>query len=327
MIDLIQECSGARRIGISGHVRPDGDCVGSCMALYLYLKKKFPETEIKVYLEKPADIFAVLKGVSGIDSLFEEDREYDVFFALDCNEDRLGPARKYFEKAGKTINIDHHISNMPGCGDVNEVHPDASATAEVLYGLIDRKDMDRDIATALYIGLIHDTGVFQYSNTTPETMRAGADLITFGFDFPKLIQETFYEKTPVQTRILGKVLTECTGILDGRAVVGYVDRKTMESYGADPKDLEGIVSSLRNIKGIDCAVFVYETEKHENKVSLRSTEKVDVAEIASRFGGGGHVRAAGCTVEGTFSDCIRKISDEIEKQLFEEPDKNGNGSV
>ena len=313
-MNILRECEGAKSIGIGGHVRPDGDCVGACLALYQYLLKCFPDTYMKVFLEKPADIFREMKGYDEIDSTFAEDTVFDVFFCLDCANDRLGGAEKYFAGAGKRINIDHHVSN-PGCGNVNYVKPMASSTSELIYDLIDKEKLDRDLAETLYIGIIHDTGVFQYSNTSPETMEKAAQLIRFGFPFPKLIEETFYQKTYVQSQIMGRALIQSIRFMDGRCIVSCIDRKTMDFYGVGPTDLDGIVNQLRNIAGIQCAIFMYQTDVLEYKISLRSDETVDVAKVAKFFGGGGHMRAAGCTMRGTFHDCVNNLSLHIEKQL------------
>ncbi len=313
-INLLQECAGAKRIGISGHVRPDGDCVGACLALWQYLVKCFPESQVKVFLEKPAEIFSGIKGFGDIESDFPQEEPFDVFLVLDCSLDRLGGAEKYFHEARKTINIDHHISNK-GCAMVNDLQPQIGSTCEVLYDLLEADKMDQDIALSLYIGMIHDTGVFQYSNTTPDTMRKAAQLISFGFDFPRLIEETFYQKSYLQSQIMGRALMESIRFMDGRCIVSAIDRKTMDFYEVTPKDLDGIVNQLRNIKGICCAIFMYETDVLEYKVSLRSDEKVDVSKVAAYFGGGGHVRAAGCTMRGTFHDCVNNLSLHIEKQL------------
>lgn len=316
---LLEECKQAKRIGISGHIRPDGDCIGSCMGLYLYLKKVRPDADIHVFLEKPADIFRCIRGVEEIDSDFGNQETFDVFFCLDTAADRLGGAEEYFHAAAKKINIDHHVSNK-GCGDVNYVIPEASSTSELIYNLIDGDQLDGEIAKALYIGIIHDTGVFQYSNTSPETLQAAARLISFGFDFSRLIEETFYEKTYLQTQILGRALLESIRFMDGKCVVSVLDKKTMEFYGASSQDLEGIVSQLRSIKGVECAVFMYQTGVLEYKVSMRSGGQINVSRIASYFGGGGHVRAAGCTMNGTSHDVINNLSLHIEKQFIEEQD-------
>lgn len=319
-LDLIKECKEAKRIGISGHIRPDGDCVGAVLGLQQYLRKCLPDADVKVFLEKPAAIFREIKGFEEIDSDFPEEAPFDVYFALDCGAERLGGAEKYFRAAAKKINIDHHVSN-PGTGDLNYIHPETGSTCELLYDLMEQEQMDRDIALAIYIGIIHDTGVFQYSNTTPATMEKGAKLIGFGLDFPRLIQETFYQKTYVQAQIMGRALMESIRFLDGRCIVSVVDKKTMDFYEVGPKDMDGIVNQLRNIEGIDCAIFMYQTGVLEYKVSMRSSERVDVAEVASYFGGGGHVRAAGCTMRGTFHDCVNNLSLHIEKQLKSQDNK------
>ncbi|MCM1135508.1 MAG: bifunctional oligoribonuclease/PAP phosphatase NrnA [Clostridium sp.] len=315
-MNICEEAKGAVTIGVSGHIRPDGDCVGSAMGLYLYLKKACPEATVQVFLEKPADIFSCIEGIEEIHTDFATEVEvFDLFIALDTSKDRLGEAESYFDGARKTINIDHHISNK-GCGDVNYVNPNASSTSELVYEVIgDKTLLDEEIAKALYIGIMHDTGVFQYSNTSPATLRTVADLISFGFDFNRLIDETFYEKTYIQNQILGRALLESILFMNGKCIVSMVDKKTMNFYRAEPHDLEGIVNQLRNTKGVECAIFMYQTNTLEYKVSLRSNGKVDVAKVVAFFGGGGHVRAAGVTMPGTFHDIVNNLSGHIAEQL------------
>ena len=322
VIDIYEEVKDAKTIGISGHIRPDGDCVGSCLGLYLYLKKKCREARVQVMLEKPGDIFSCISGFNEIDSTFSGQQEpYDVFIALDCEKSRLGEAEKFFDQAGKKINIDHHISNENGCGDVNYVVPTASSASELVYDVIHREELDEEIAKALYIGIIHDTGVFQYSNTSPKTMEIASHLITFGFDFPALISSTFYEKTYIQNQILGRALLESILFMDGRCVVSMIDKKTMAFYNADSHDLEGIVSQLRNTGGVECAIFMYQTGTLEYKVSMRSTGIIDVARVAAFFGGGGHIRASGVTMQGTFHDIVNNLSAQIALQFEENAEK------
>lgn len=317
MIQLKKECDGAKHVVISGHIRPDGDCVGACMAVYLYLKKIMPQIKIEVLLEQPADIFACIQGFEEIKTTYQTNISPDIFIALDCEKTRLGEAEKIFDQAKKTINIDHHISNAQGCGDVNYVVPEASSASELVYDVIEHDMLDEEIAKALYIGIIHDSGIFQYSNTSPKTLRIAADLIAYGFDFPTLIDETFYEKTYVQNQILGRALLESILFMDGRCVVSAVDKKMMDFYQVAPKDLEGIVSQLRIIKGVECAIFMYEIGTQQYKVSLRSCKYIDVRKVAQFFGGGGHIRAAGCTMNGTFYDVVNNLSERIEEQMKE----------
>lgn len=315
-LNLLEECRDAKSIVISGHVRPDGDCIGSCMAMYLYLKKALADTEIAVCLEKPADIFNCIKDIEKIDSSFSA-KAPDVFIALDCEKSRLGEAEALFEKAKRRINIDHHVSNKLGCGDVNYVMPGLSSTAELVYELIDKSYMDEELAKAIYIGIIHDTGIFKYSNTSPKTMRIAADLLEYEFDFPAIIDETFYEKTYVQNQLLGRALLESIMFMDGKCIVSAINQKILSFYNADPGDLDGIINQLRIIKGVECAIFMYETGIQEYKVSLRSCSYIDVSKVASYFGGGGHVRAAGCNMSGTFHDVVNNISKQIERQMKE----------
>ena len=314
-INIKEICKDAKKIAIGGHIRPDGDCVGSTLGLYQYLKKTMPKAKVDIYLEQPAEIFNTIKGYADIDSKFQKEETYDVFFALDCAKDRLGDAMKYFETAGTTVNIDHHISNK-GCGKYNYIVQDASSASELVFDLMEESEIDVEIAKAIYTGMIHDTGVFQYSNTSPKTLHIAAKLIAYGFDFTEIIDQTFYEKTYVQNQIMGRALLESMLFMDGRCIVGMVDQKTMHFYGVVPKDLDGIVSQLRVIKGVDCAIFMYETGTLEYKVSMRSNDKVDVAKIAAFYGGGGHKKAAGCTVNGTFHDVINNLSKSIEMQMF-----------
>ena len=315
MSRLEELLQGAKKVALSGHIRPDGDCVGSVMSVYQYMKKNMPEIEVKVFLETPASVFCCIEGIENIDSSMETTEEYDVFIAMDCTADRLGNAQRIFDKAKTKINIDHHVSNQ-GCGDINIVVPDASSTCEVIYELLDSEKLDVEIAKTLYIGMIHDTGVFKYSNTSPKTLQIAANLIAYGFDFPKIIDETFYEKTYVQTLVCAKAVSESVRFMDGKCIFSVVDKTMMEFFGVGPKDLDGVINQLRIVKGVECAIFMYQIDTMEYKVSMRSNGLVNVSVIASLFGGGGHVRAAGCTMKGTPHDVINNLSAQIALQLL-----------
>ena len=307
--------NGKKRVALGGHIRPDGDCVGSTLGLYLYLKEQYPELETDVYLEGVPQAFRILCGTEEVKTEIQPCESYDLFICLDCGDiKRLGFASVLFEQAKETACIDHHISNE-AFADSNYIVPDASSTAELVFNLLDKAKISKVCAEALYMGIAHDTGVFQYSCTSPETMEAAAELLRKGIDGNTIIDKTYYEKTYVQNQILGKALLESMLILDKRCIVSVVTRKDMEFFRAVPSDLEGIVSQLRQTKGCEVAVFLHETELHTFKVSLRSKEWVDVSRIAQYFGGGGHVRAAGCTLKGTAHDVINNISRQILHQL------------
>lgn len=321
MKNISEILTGVKTMGIGGHIRPDGDCVGSCMALYLYIKSYYPDIDVKVYLENPRPVFSHIERIDEIITEPDGDRVFDLFVTCDVSaRDRLAVAGEYFEKASRTVCIDHHISNE-GFADVNYVQGEISSCCEVLYGLLDQDKIDRPIAAAIYTGMIHDTGVFQYSSTGPETMRIAGELMKTGFDFSRIIDRSFYEKTYVQNQVMGRVLAESIMIQDGKCIIGYMRKRDMDFYGVDGKDLDGIVSQLRLTKGVEVAMFLYETESQKFKVSLRSNGRVDVSRIAVYFGGGGHVRAAGCDLYGSMYDVINNISEQIELQLPPEQDK------
>lgn len=315
MLKLDEMLKGVKRAGIAGHVRPDGDCTGSCLALYQYLCRYYPEVRTDVYLEEIPNSFHILTGADRICHELPEDTEYDVFFALDCGDiKRLGFAGTLFEQAGKTVCIDHHVSNL-AFADENMIVPDASSTSELIYDLMEKEKITKEIAEALYLGIVHDTGVFQYSCTKPSTMEAGAELLRKGIDGPYIIEKTFFEKTYAQNQVLGKALLESIRLMDGQVIFSYITKKSMSFFGVGTKDLEGIVSQLRVTSGVEVAIFLYEVESGEFKVSLRSKEKVDVSKVAKYFGGGGHVRAAGLTFHGTVYDAVNNLVDQIALQL------------
>ena len=308
---------GVKTMGIGGHVRPDGDCVGSCMALYLYIKKWYPEIKADIYLEKPKPVFGHIACMDEVHYEAGEPREYDLFVTCDVSApDRLAVAADYFASAKKTVCIDHHVSNE-AFADVNYIVPDASSTSELVYNLLDYDKMSLETAEALYMGIAHDTGIFRYSCTSPETMEAAAQLMRKGVDTAKITDRTYYEKTYVQNQILGRALLESIMVLDQRCIVSVVRLKEMEFFQAKPSDLEGIVSQMRQTKGVEVAMFLHETAPQTFKVSLRSKERVDVSRIAKYFGGGGHVRAAGVTMKGSVHDVINNMTALIEKQLDE----------
>lgn len=314
-IVLSEILKGRRHVALGGHIRPDGDCVGSVMGLYLYLKEQYPALEADVYLEEIPNSFHILQGTEIIRHEIPEGRVYDLFICLDCgDEKRLGFSAPLFEAAKETLCIDHHISNQE-FADYNEIVPDASSASELVYRLLDKEKISLPCAEALYMGMAHDTGIFQYSCTAPETMEAAAELLRKGVNGSDIIDHTYYEKTYIQNQILGKALLESMLILDKQCIVSYVTKKDMDFFEAKPSDLEGIVNQLRNTAGTEVAIFMHELKPQEYKVSLRSKKIVDVSQIAAYFGGGGHVRAAGVTMKGTFHDVVNNISRQIERQL------------
>lgn len=192
---------GVKSVAILGHIRPDGDCLGSTLGLYNYLGNKYPGIHARVYLEEAAEKFAYLKGFDEIRHE-PDDRVYDLCVCLDSGDmGRLGKFSCYFERARDSICLDHHVTNTR-YASANLVVADASSTCEVLYGQLDEAYIDRTVAECLYTGLIHDTGVFKYSCTSAKTMEIAGKLMEKGIDFGAIIDNSFYRKTYVQNQIL-----------------------------------------------------------------------------------------------------------------------------
>ena len=299
---------------ILGHVRPDGDCLGSTLGLYHYIQTNYPAIRAAVYLEESSSKFGYLAGYDAI--LHETDEErYELCICLDCgDEERLGSFGVFLANASKSLCLDHHITNTRFC-EVNLVSENASSTCEVLFEQLDEEKIDKAAAECLYTGLIHDTGVFKYSCTSARTMEIAGKLMAKGIDFGSIIDNSFYKKTYVQNQILGRALLESITFLDGKCIFSALRQSEMEFYGVNGKDMDGIIDQLRLTEGVEVAIFMYQTGPQEFKVSLRSQNAVDVSRIASYFGGGGHVRAAGCTMSGRIHDVVNNLSLHIAKQL------------
>lgn len=315
MRDLASHLKGVKTVAIAGHIRPDGDCAGSCLATYNYIKTWFPQIQAEIYLEPIPNIFKFLKNSDKIQSDFDSDKVYDLCIVQDCGDvGRLGAAVKYFQTAKKTVCIDHHVSN-DNFADENYIYPEASSTSELVFELLETEKITKEIAECIYVGMVHDTGVFQYSCTSAKTMNIAGILMEKGIDFPRIVDDTFYTKTFAQNQILGQALLNSRLYLDGAVIATAVSKEEMEHFQVLPKHLDGIVSQLRVTKGVEAAIFLYENDDHTWKVSMRSNGKANVAEIALKFHGGGHVRAAGATMEGSPEDIFLKLCEEIKRQI------------
>ena len=317
-------------VAIGGHLNPDGDATGSCMALYLYLSEYYPDIQVDVYLENVQTPYLFLKEIDKVKGDIDSSKKYDLFVALDCGDkERLGFLTPLFDNAKKTFNIDHHISNQ-GFADDNYVKPQASSTAELVYELIayDRASQQeadsskRDsyvpsqaVAEAIYLGIVHDTGVFRYPSTSPQTMEIAANLIRAGINGPKIIDETYFEKTFAQTKILGRAIDKARLYLDNVCIASIITQEDINEFGLTTHDLDGIINILKGTAGCHIAIFMYQLDKDKYKVSLRSNEQYNVNIIAAYFGGGGHIRAAGLTLEGKQpEEILTALFNEIRKQ-------------
>lgn len=315
MEDLKELIKDAKRVLIAGHRRPDGDCTGACIAAYHYLKENFPDRELMVYLEVTPERFSFLDEDEEIISHYLPEEPFELVIALDSSTaDCLGMAQKAFEQAERTVCIDHHISNASYAGQ-NFIDASASSTCEVLYGMMDEKAIGKETAAALYIGIVFDTGVFRYSNTSKKTMEIAGKLMAVGIPFYDYIDKCIYEKTYTQIQLLGRTLLTSMRLMDGICIVAVITKRMMEFYGAKTEDIEGIIEQLRITKGVEVAILLHETGEQEYKVSLRSNHYIDVSKIASFFNGGGHIRAAGCNMQGSMHDVVNNLTEHIETQM------------
>lgn len=313
--ELRVEFATVRKTAIVGHLHPDGDCISSCLSLYHYLKANYGY-EADVYLEPYPAAFRMLPGTEVIRHEFTP-QVYDVVYSLDCADaDRIGTGRELFDTAKKRVMIDHHISN-PIFGDVNYVKGEIGSACEVLYTLFEEEKITYEVAMCLYTGMVHDTGVFQYSNVTPDTMNRAAKLVAFGIPFTDLIQKTFYEKGFDEAKASAYAISKAEQLLNGFLVWSYITKEEMDCFHVTSAELDSVVSELRNIRGADVAVFLYELEPGVFKCSFRSNHVVNVSALAVFFGGGGHVRASGCTFYNQKPDeIIKEIIGRIPKEDY-----------
>ena len=316
MESIDREISGALSVGITGHIRPDGDCTGATLGLYNYIRENMPEIKVDIFLEPVEKHFRFLKGCEDIRTKADSDRRYDVFIILDCKDlERIAPfTHNYVKNAGKTICIDHHVTGT-WQADVNHVRSDVSSSCEVLYELLDENRISVNVAECLYTGIIHDTGVFKYQSVTARTMEIAGKLMSLGIDFTSIIDDTFFRKSYDQNRLMGYALMESHRILDDKIIYSYVTSKTLADFGVMGHDTGGIIDQLRFTEGIEVAVFMYDLPDGKIKTSLRSVHDIDVNIVANHFGGGGHIRAAGFTTALSADEIVRGVAELVKEQL------------
>lgn len=315
MNDFLREIENANSIVLLGHMRPDGDCVGSCLGVYNYVIDNYPDKEIDIYLDSFRPEFAFLRGADKILHT-KQDKTYDLCISIDSGDlDRHGEFVTYYHTAKRTMCVDHHISNE-GFGDVCFLKTDCSAAAEALFTLFETDKIGTECAECLYLGIVHDTGVFKYTNTTRQTMEIAGVLIEKGARSAFIIDGTFYKKTFKQNKMLAKALEEAFLMFDGKVIVSCLTKEVFDENDATNLDTDGVVDALRITEGVEAALWMYEyPKKGKFKCSLRSNDIVNVNLVACAFGGGGHVKASGCEIEGDKDTIILKVTELIKEQL------------
>lgn len=312
-IKIIEE---NHNIFIASHINPDGDNIGSMLALKLALKKINKNVVVLKSDFIPED-FKFLPGSSDIKEYKEELGPIDVLIALDSSdENRLGDNKELLNKATHTINIDHHISNNM-FGDINIVDAKAAATGELVYKFINLMniDLDVDIGTNLYTAISTDTGKFSYESVTSSTHRIVAELIDIGVDF-NYINIQIYENMSIErTKLFIEAISTLKTYESNSIATVVITQDMLNKTNTTMEDTEGIVSFIRKIAPIEVACLLKEFGKEDIKISLRSKNYVDVASICEFFNGGGHIRAAGCTINSNIYDAERAIVNKIKEVI------------
>jgi bifunctional oligoribonuclease and PAP phosphatase NrnA len=314
--EILAAISQGKKFLITAHVRLDGDALGSELALYLMLKDLGKEAVIYNQDATPQH-YRFLPGAAHIVNELENIEKYDIGFVLDCSElERMGKISADVVRIKTLINIDHHVSNGGFC-KLSLLDPKASATGELLYRLMRKMHvkMTKDICTNLYAAILTDTGGFRYSSTRQDTLRAAGDLVEGGAD-PQWISENIYESDPpTKLLLLSKVLETLTLDMENRTASLVVTLKHLQDTGATMEQTDGFIDIPRTVKGIDIAMLYTQMGKNQYKLSLRSKGRVNVEKIARKFGGGGHVNAAACRIDGINIDEIKSRVLEAVRQL------------
>lgn len=298
-----------------GHVSPDGDAAGSCLAAMLALQAMGK----RVCVCLPGGMPAIYADYPHADKVFAADSlpfAPKTAFALDVSDEgRLGNAKALFDGCEARAVLDHHGTN-PGFGQLCCVDGKAAATGEMVLGLIEALGVmvTKEIALWLYIAISTDCGNFNYSNTRPETMEAAAKLLRAGVDVARLTRELYHTRSRARTQLLGLVLSQLSVSQNGKMAWSVLTNEMLERAGALREDNEGVVNYLLEIRGVEIAVLAEERE-NGTKFSLRSKETADVAQIAKAFGGGGHIRAAGCTLALPMEEALQNVLTYAEKVL------------
>ena len=283
----------AENIGIASHLNPDGDNIGSTLALARSIRAYGKEVDVLGHDE----IDDYLKFLPDLEYYTKDYKDaYDLFIILDASEfDRIGDATPVGHNSNKTIVIDHHVGGAIDC-DLNIIVDDSPATCELIFEVIDNLDlpMDKTIATLLYTGIVTDTGRFLYSNVAEYTFTVAGKLISLGAD-TEFIYVNLYQSKPIERMKFENEIISKAEFFDNK-VLAIASKEDVEKYGVQMGDSESVVNMLRDLKGIDVSMLIKEYGVNEYKVSLRSKE-VDVAKVARANGGGGHIMASGFTIE------------------------------
>ncbi len=305
----------ASKVLIIPHELMDGDAFGSAVALCKSLRKKGKTAWILLEDKVPDYLEFMNKGYCTNDNLIFE--EPDVSLCIDCGDrNRFKKRVDAFDKGKLKICLDHHTTSKR-IFDLNYVDGKAAATGEIVFDLLSEMNwpLDKEIAEALFVAITTDTGNFQYSNTSKRSHEIVISLYDKGMNFSKVSAEIYQNESINKFKMESKVIDSAELFADGLGVVACVTQEMLKACGSSMEETEGIVSKLRSIRGVEISVLIKEYPDDCMKVGLRAKHTGDVAVIASKFGGGGHVKAAGCTICGSLDVVKQMIVKEVTKRL------------
>ena len=303
-----------KSVALFCHVRPDGDCLGSALALQLGLEQKGIKADIYSEDQIPAR-FSYLMGIDQIKNQLSGD--YSAFVGVDCADiTRMGDFANEFRLHKNTYVLDHHVSN-DRYAKTNYVS-DTAANAENVYLVLKSTgvEIDQNIANALATGLITDTGNFKHKNLTAQTLFIASELVKAGADNNKIVYQNFTMQTKERAKLFGITMAKIRYFLEGKFAVATVMLSDILASGARPDETEGFIDFVMGINGVEVGACILETEQEKYKVSFRS-KTADVNGVASTFGGGGHTLASGCKMQGAIEEVIDRLTFAVSRYLPE----------
>ncbi len=310
--EILKEIKQAEKIVILTHESPDGDAVGSALAMKLIIEKLGKNAD--VIIPEYSRLFRFLPSAEDI-KVDSEIQKYDLAISVDCANLKRLAQNQYFENAKKTIVIDHHGSNNM-YGDLNYVNPVAPACCEILVSMSEYYEIpiSKEIGTCIMTGIITDTGGFRYRGITPDTFEYTAELIRLGVDIPYIYKRAMGTKTKANFELTKRVIDRLELLEGGQVSFSYINSQDELEVNAEPGDHEGLVDIGKDIEGVKVSIFIRQKD-NENayKVSLRSEDDINVSDICLLFGGGGHPRAAGALIQGNVEEVKEKLMKEIRK--------------
>ena len=304
------------KILITSHINPDGDTLGTMCALYGAILENFKKSADMFITSKVPFAYRDMPFIEKAKNDFDNSLVYDLTISVDvAAKDRMGNAQTLFDKSKTTVNIDHHKTN-PNYADINIIEGGAASAGLVLYKYMKFNNwkISKEVADCLYISILTDTGGFKYENTSAEAVKIAGELIELGVNPNKIYKSIYETKTKDFVMFQANALAKSKFICDNKISYTTVYKKDLQQYKSSEDFTEGLVERLRIIDEVEVSFLVKEIDSKTSKISMRS-KNIDIAEVCSIFGGGGHTYAAGCVVKASVENTIKKIVPLLEERL------------